>query len=167
VLGEGAVALVVAREPGASVSVRVAGWASAASPTPTHAYPADHAALAGAIAAALADAGVAPAELDLVVSMANGAPALDRLEAAALGEVLGSHRPAAFALADRSGEGSFAGLLRVLVAVLALTGGARVAWPAPAHLAALGFPALQALPRTALVAGVAGGGSVIAVVLRA
>jgi 3-oxoacyl-(acyl-carrier-protein) synthase len=167
VLGEGAAALVVSRDPGAAPAVRVAGWASAASPSPTHAYPIEHLTLAGAIATALADAGLAPADLDLVVSMANGAPALDRLEAPALIEVLGSHRPAAFAVADRLGEGSFAGLLRVLAAALVLTGGARVAWAVPAHLAALGFPCLGAPPRTALVAGVAGGGSTIAVVLRA
>ena len=167
VLGEGAAALVLTREPAATPCARVAGWGSAGSPTATCAYPADHGALAHAIRGALHDAGLAAEDIDLVVSMENGVPAVARLEAAALSEIFTSRRPAAFALADRLGEGSFAGLLRVLAAALAIGGGATVAWPPPTLLAAAGFGRLAAPPRAALVAGVAGGGSVIAVILQA
>ena len=101
------------------------------------------------------------------MSMANGAPALARLESASLAQMFGRRRPAAVATTERLGEGSFAGLLRVLVATLALAGEAAPAWALPEHLAAAGFALPRSAPRTALVAGVAGGGSAVAVVLCA
>ena len=165
VLGEGAVALTVAAGHPGRPCARLAGWGSSSAPTAPWRYPADAAPLARAVAAALQRAGLAAGEVDLVVSMANGSPALADLETALLARLFPGRRPAALATADRLGEGSFAGLLRVLVAALALTGEAAPAWPVPAHLAAAGFAPLAGVPRTALVAGQAGGGSAVAVVL--
>jgi len=165
-LGEGAAALVVAREPAGDTPIRVAGTGAAASPAPPHRYPDDPTALARAIAAALDSSGVVAGDVDLVVSTANGSEALARLERAALATVLGGARPAATAVADRVGEGSFAGLLRVMVASMALAGDVLPAWPPPAHLARAGFQALRERPRTALVAGLAAGGSALAAILR-
>jgi len=163
-VGEGA-AVLVAEEGRRDGAVRLAGWGAASTPTTTYLFPSEPAALASAMRDALARAGRDATDIDLVVSMADGSPALARLESAALAAVLGAHRPAAFAMADRTGEGSFAGLLRVVAALLAL--GSRVipAWDPPNHLSETGFRRLERPPRAALVAGVAGGGSALAVVL--
>ena len=167
VLGEGAVALVVTGERPDVPCARLAGWGASSSPTTTYSYPTEPGALIRAIESALDRAERAADDIDLVMSMANGAPALAHLESASLAQVFGRRRPAALAITDRLGEGSFAGLLRVLVASLALAGEAAPAWALPAHLAAAGFALSQSAPRTALIAGVAGGGSAVAVVLCA
>lgn len=166
ILGEGAAVLLLAPAADQPPLARVAGWGAAAVPAPTHLYPASADALASAAAQAIERAGVAAAELDLVMSLHSGAPELARLEVEGLLPLLGQRRPAALAVTDRLGEGAFASALRALVAVLTL-GGTPVAWPAPAHLAALGFPNLTSQPRTALVTALAGGGSAVAAVLTA
>ncbi len=166
ILGEGAAVLLLAPGAGQPSLARLAGWGAAAVPAPTHLYPASGEALARAAAQALQRAGLAAGELDLVMSVHSGAPHLAHLEAKALLPVLGQRRPAAVAVTDRLGEGAFASAVRALVAALAL-GGTPVAWPTPAHLAALGFPSLTSPPRTALVTAVAGGGSAVAAVLTA
>ena len=165
-LGEGAAVLLLAPAGNLPALARLAGWGAAALPVPTHLYPTSGEALARAAAQALQSAGVAAADLDLVISVHSGSRPLAQLEVEALGVVLAGHRPAAVAVTDRLGEGAFASAVRALVAVLAL-GGAPIAWPAPAHLAALGFPSLTSRPRTALVTAVAGGGSAVAAVLTA
>ena len=167
ILGEGAAAIMVAGEPVGDPRVCVAGLGTASSPTTTYLYPTGPEALIRSIAAALRAAGLAAGEIDLVMSMANGAPAIARLEIAALGRIFGRTMPAALAAADRLGEGSFAGLLRVLIATMMLKGEVLPAWPLPEHLAAAGFQVPRTRPRTALIAGVAGGGSTLAVVLVA
>jgi len=166
ILGEGAAVLLLAPAGNLPALARLAGWGAAALPVPTHLYPTSGEALARAAAQALQSAGVAAADLDLVMSVHSGSRPLARLEVEGLIGALGAHRPAAVAVTDRLGEGAFASALRALVAVLAL-GGTPIAWPAPAHLAALGFPSLSAPPRTALVTAVAGGGSAVAAVLTA
>jgi 3-oxoacyl-[acyl-carrier-protein] synthase II len=166
VLGEGAAALLVTGEHPGVPCARLAGWGASSSPTTTYSYPTEPGALTRAIEAALHRAGLAADDIELVMSMANGAPVLDRLETASLAQIFARHRPAALVITDRLGEGSFAGLLRVLVATLALTGEVAPAWTLPSHLAAAGFALPQGAPRTALIAGVAGGGSAVAVVLR-
>ena len=167
VLGEGAAVVVLAREPGDGAGVRVAGLGSASIPTTTYLYPTGPEALIRSIDAALQSAGLGVGDIDLVMSMANGAPAVARLEAAALCSIFGGILPAAVAVADRLGDGSYCGLLRVLVAALTLAGGEPPAWTPPAHLAAVGCRARSSRPRTALIAGVAGGGSSLAAVLVA
>jgi 3-oxoacyl-(acyl-carrier-protein) synthase len=165
VLCEGAVALVLAREAGPAPLATLAGWASAAAPAPPYAYPDDPAPLAEVCALAIARAGLAPGNIDLVVSMANGIPALAELEASALRTVFGSHRPAGLGVAERLGDGAAGGAMRALISALAVGGAAEPTWAPPPQLREAGFPALAGRPGTALVAGVAGGGSVMAVVL--
>ena len=57
--------------------------------------------------------------------------------------------------------------LDLIAAVLTLAGRAHLAWGPPAHLAGAGFPAPASRPRTALVSGLAGGGSAIALFFTA
>jgi 3-oxoacyl-(acyl-carrier-protein) synthase len=166
VLGEGAAVLAMARDPGPSPLAVLAGWGSAGAPAPPHRYAEDPAALVLACRQALERASIHPADVDLVVSLANGIPALAALELGALRAVFGGHRPASFPVADHLGEGAFSGTLRALIAAHALAG-APIGWPVPEHLAGVGFHALSGKPRTALVPGTAGGGSAVALVLTA
>lgn len=167
VLGEAAIALVMAADPGAAPLAVVRGWGSASAPAAPHRYPDEATALITACAGALARAGLAPSEIDLVASAANGVPALAALELDALGAVFGRHRPAAVAAASRLGDGAAGGAARVLLAAAAVAGAVRPAWECPPHLAAAGYGAVAARPRAALVPGLAGGGSAVALVVTA
>jgi len=166
--GEGAIALLLADTPGDGALGRVAGWGAASAPAPPHRYPETPAPVTTACMAALARAGLEPAEIDLVVSLGNGLPALAALERTALEAVFGAHRPAALAVTDRLGEGGCAATARALAALLALAGRLPAAWPVPDHLARAGFPSLAGRPpRVALIPALAAGGSALAVVLTA
>ena len=167
VLGEGAGVLVLARDPGRGPLAALAGWGSASAPAPPHRYPADPAALAAACSQALARAGLAASEIELVVSAANGLPVLAALESAAMDAVFGGHRPAAVGVADRLGEGAAGGALRAVIAAMTVAGAALPAWGCPPHLAAAGYRAVARRPRAALVGGLAGGGSAVALVFTA
>jgi 3-oxoacyl-(acyl-carrier-protein) synthase len=167
VLCEGAAALVLARDPGPKPLATLAGWASAAVPAPPYKYPDDPAALVQACTKAIARAGITPRGIDLVVSMANGIPELAELELMALAEVFGPCRPAAAGAAERFGEGAASGTLRALIGALAAGGATTPAWGPPLQLAGAGFPAATGRARTALVAGLAGGGSALALVFTA
>jgi act minimal PKS chain-length factor (CLF/KS beta) len=93
--GEGGAVLVledpaVARARGATHSYgEIAGYAATFDPPPGSGRPPT---LRRAIDAALADAGAAPEEIDVVFADAAGSPELDRAEAAAIAAVLGPHR---------------------------------------------------------------------------
>ncbi|MGC8916697.1 MAG: beta-ketoacyl synthase N-terminal-like domain-containing protein [Thermoanaerobaculum sp.] len=164
-VGEGAAALVLAPE----APVLVLGAGAAGSPCPPYLYPSTPKGLVAACHRALGDASLAPQDVDLVVSLANGSPQLAALERQALVEVFGTHRPAVLGgPSERLGEGAYSSALRLIVAFLVFAEACPVAWPAPPHLANLGFPALGELafpPRTALVTALAGGGSAVAVLL--
>ena len=164
--GEGAAALLLARDNVVPAKVVLAGWGQASYPADPCRYPESPAPLVGAIGGALNRAGVDATSIDLVVSLADGAPRLAALEQSALLHVFASTRPAAVAVSDRLGEGAFASALRVVVAGLAVSGECLPAWEPPPHLADSGFRTLAATPETALVTAMAGGGSAIAVVLR-
>lgn len=169
ILGEGAGVLLLAGEPRPRPLARLAGWGSASSPAPPHRYPAAAGGLTRACLRALSTAGIAASDVDLVVSCANGIERVAELEAEALSTVFGAARPAAVSVTDRLGEGAVAGAVRAIVAVSALAGLASPAWPSPAHLLARGLPSLTSAAhrgslRTALVPGVAAGGSAIALV---
>ncbi len=167
ILAEGAATLVVAAEPTPPPLAWLAGWGSAGSPTPTHTYPTTAGALEAACRKALDTAGVAAGEVELYVSLANGLPALDRLEAALVEGLFAAPHPAAISVTERMGDGALASALRALVATLVLAGHARPRWPLPPHLASRGFHLPAKRPATALVAGLAGGGSAVAVLLTA
>jgi 3-oxoacyl-[acyl-carrier-protein] synthase II len=120
--GEAGVAVVLeraedARARGAGAKAFVAGHASAFA-----AAEGDTAsALARACRGSLAMAGIPATSLALVSSGANGVPAVDRAEAAALGEVLGTARPPITAVKANLGETvDAAGLLQTIAALWAL-----------------------------------------------
>lgn len=165
VLGEGAAVMALALSPGPRPLAAVAGWGSAAAGAPPYRYPADPGSLAAACNQALRRAGLGAHEVDLLVSLANGLPALAELEARAMESLFGRHRPAAVGVTERLGEGAAGGALRVLAATAAVAGDVLPSWGVPAHLAAAGFPALVTRPRRALVGGLAGGGSAVALVI--
>lgn len=166
--GEGAVVLLLAATPGARPLGRIAGWGAASAPAPPHRYPDTAGPVVAACRAALRRARLEAADVDLVVSLANGVPELDRLEREALEAVLGSHHPAALAVSDRLGEGGCAAAERALTALLVLAGRLPTPWPAPASLAAAGFPSLAGrTPRVALVPAQSTGGSALAIVVTA
>ncbi len=167
VLGEGAAVLLLACEPGSAPLAALAGWGSASAPAPPHLYPTDAAGLTAACTQALARAGLAASEVELVISVANGIPALAALELAAMDAVFAGHRPAAVGIADRLGEGAGGGALRALIAAMTAAGAVLPAWGCPPHLAAAGYGTLAGRPRAVLVGGVAGGGSAVALVFTA
>jgi 3-oxoacyl-[acyl-carrier-protein] synthase II len=167
VLAEGAAVLALAAEPGPAPLAVLAGWGSASGPAPPYRYPTDPAPLVLACRQALERADLVPSEVGLVLSVANGIPGLADLELQALEAIFGRHRPAAVGTAERLGEGAVAGVLRALVAAHAVAGTVRLTWEPPPHLAAEGFPAATARARAALVPGLAGGGSAVALVLTA
>ncbi len=92
VVGEGGAILVAedlaaARARGAShVYGEIAGYAATLDPAPGSGRPPG---LVRAVRTALADAGLAPADIDVVFADAAGVPELDRAEAEALAEVFG------------------------------------------------------------------------------
>ncbi|WP_028936629.1 ketosynthase chain-length factor [Pseudonocardia spinosispora] len=121
--GEGGAILVVERADaadarGASSYGRIAGHASTFDPPPDSGLPSN---LGRALTLALADAGVAPGDVDAVFADSAGVPDLDRVEAAALAEVFGpSGVPVT---APKSGSGRLCaggGPLDVATALLAM-----------------------------------------------
>jgi 3-oxoacyl-[acyl-carrier-protein] synthase II len=166
-LAEGAAVLALAAAPGPTPVAALAGWGSASAPAPPYRYPEDPAALLLACRKALERAGLAPTEVGLVVSLANGIPALGELELRAMEALFGTHRPASVGMTERLGEGAVTGALRALVAAHTVGGGLHPSWEPPAPLAAAGFPRPTAPPRAALVPGLAGGGSAVALVFTA
>jgi len=167
VLAEGAAVLALTRAPAAPAVATLAGTGSWAVPTATHRYAGEPTALVEACRRALADAGLQPADVDLVVSASNGIPALDELELAALAQVLGDRRPSLVAPAHRLGEGAFVAALRVLVAALVVSGRTTVAWPPPARQRTAGFGRCLESHRVVLTCSVAAGGSAVATVVTA
>jgi len=167
VLAEGAAVVVLARESGPAPLAVLAGWGSASGPALPYLYPADPAPLVAASRLALERARLAPADVALVVSLANGIPAAADLELRGLEALFGAHRPAVAGTAERLGEGAVGGALRALVAAHAVAGSVRLAWEPPLHLSAAGFPPATTPAHVVLVPGLAAGGSAVALVLTA
>lgn len=133
------------------------------------------AAIARAIAAALADAGRTPAEIDLLVVSASGLPGLDRCEALGLELAFGERLATLPWLAPKRGLGETfgaGGAFAALVALAALRQGEAPAQPGlelDPDLPALRSPATASKlsGRRALVLGLGFDGAVAAVVLEA
>jgi len=127
-MGEGAAFLVLeseesARARQAAVLARVLGFGSSYDPDARASSSGDPGAVAAAIRRALADAGVAPERIGLVVSSASGSPDLDAREAAGIAAVLGGSVPVT-AIKSMTGEALGAsGALQVLTAIEALRSG--------------------------------------------
>ncbi len=123
VTGEGGALLILedgaqARARGARIYGSVAGYASTLDPRPGSGRPPG---LSAAIRAALADAGVSPAEVDVVFADGAGRPDLDRLEAEALTGIFGPGAVPVTAPKTMTGRlSSGAASLDVAAALLAL-----------------------------------------------
>ncbi|WP_328445621.1 ketosynthase chain-length factor [Streptomyces sp. NBC_00386] len=126
---EGGAMLVVederrARERGAEVRALVAGHA--ATFTGASQWERSREGLAHAIRGALAEAGIAPEEIDVVFADALGVPAADRAEALAIADALGAHGTRVPVTAPKTGIGrAYCGapLLDTAAAVLAMEHG--------------------------------------------
>src|SRR6202044_2159283 len=102
ILGEGAALLAIeplafAQERGKRVLAEVSGYGTSFVP-PTHESSLVHPsteAMARALAAAIADAGLTPADVDVVASGVSGLRAFDRAELDAIERVLGKDTPVA------------------------------------------------------------------------
>ncbi|MDH6519479.1 act minimal PKS chain-length factor (CLF/KS beta) [Streptomyces sp. SAI-135] len=125
--GEGGALLVVEdadaalRRGAPDILGEIAGYASGFDPAPGSGRPP---ALRRTVEAALADAGVTAAEVDVVFADAVGVPELDRAEAAALGEVFGAG--AVPVTAPKAGSGrtyAGGGSLDVATALLSIRDG--------------------------------------------
>ncbi|MEU2712208.1 ketosynthase chain-length factor [Streptomyces sp. NPDC007205] len=176
VVGEGGAILVAedlaaARERGAShIYGEIAGYAATLDPAPGSGRPPG---LARAVRSALADAGLAPADIDVVFADAAGVPELDRAEAEALAEVFGPHAVPVTAPKSLTGRLLAGGAaLDAATALLALRDGviphtAGVDAPAAGHPIDLvtGAPR-EADLRTALVLARGHGGFNAALVVR-
>lgn len=173
--GEGGAILIVedaahARDRGASVYGEVAGYGASFDPRPGSGR---EPALRAAIEAALADAGTAPAEVDVVFADAAGDPEHDAAEATALVEVFGPGGVPVTAPKSMTGRlNSGAAPLDVATALLAMRDGVIPPTinvrPDPAHRLDLAVGAARETPvRTALVVARGRGGFNSALVLRA
>ena len=119
--GEGAALLVLepmarARARGARVYARLVPHAGFGVPAPVHGWPQDPGPIADGLRSLVADA-------DLVVAGASGAPARDRIEAAALARARGERRVPVTAPRGALGDFGSAGALGVAVAALAIANG--------------------------------------------
>ena len=125
VLGEGACILCLesqeeAERRGARPYCQLAGWGMAAAPAPATGWPQSPEGPVLAMQRALVAAGITAADIDLVCGSAAGAPALDRLEALALAQVFGGHRPHIVALKGALGENLSSGAIRAAAMAMAL-----------------------------------------------
>ena len=125
VLGEGAALVLVeneasARARGARIDARVAGIASRGTAVSPHARRADPVVLAAAIREALAEAGLAPAEIGLIHLSRNGSPFTDAAEVAALADVFGTGLPRTVAIKDALGENPAIGAIQIALAAAEL-----------------------------------------------
>jgi 3-oxoacyl-[acyl-carrier-protein] synthase II len=129
VLAEGAGALVLedwerAERRGARIYAELAGYGESCDRS--NLVRPDAAGQARAMRAALADAGLAPADVDYVNAHATGTREGDTVEVAALAEVLGAHAPQVAVSATKSAHGhplGAAGALEAVATALALHAG--------------------------------------------
>ncbi|MBA2811378.1 ketosynthase chain-length factor [Streptomyces sp. KM273126] len=175
--GEGGAILIVedarlAAERGAAHRYgEIAGYAATFDPAPGRGRPPT---LRVAMERALADAGVAPADVDVVFADASGVPHLDRAEAEAISAVFGPHRVPVTAPKSMTGRlYAGAGALDVVAALLSIRDGvvpptANVTEPAPDYDIDLVVERPRPAPvSTALVLARGHGGFNSALVVRA
>ena len=89
VLGEGAYVLWLQRAAPSGPHAAILGTGAASDTCGVNAWPDDPDTLARAMSLALEDAGLTPADVDVIYASANAAPKLDYIEARALGELFG------------------------------------------------------------------------------
>jgi 3-oxoacyl-[acyl-carrier-protein] synthase II len=114
----------IARERGAVPYAEVTGWGLASSPAAQTAWPADPRGFLIALERALAMAGAAPGEIDLVQAAANGGLNPDAMEAAAYGRLFGEGaKPLITSLKGATGESFASGGIRAAALALSLREG--------------------------------------------
>jgi 3-oxoacyl-[acyl-carrier-protein] synthase II len=179
--GEGAALLMLepaerAAARGATPLAEVRGHGAAFDPSRGRDAAAGAAALARAVRAALADAGMAPEEVDVLSLAASGSVAGDAVEARGLGEVLGARLAEVPATAVKAQLGEALGASGAYQALAALGALSEGRLPGVAGLEAaddgLPLPSLAAgerplAARTALLTAVDFDGGAVAVVLSA
>lgn len=177
VLGEGGFALLLdgsegerARPPIYRAKVLGVGATSAA--VAINAWPHDPTAIVRVMSLALADAGLGPADVDVVYASANSSPDLDRVEAQALAALFGPHRPVVTSLKGALGECGAAGAAACVAAIACGAIGqvppiAGLSQPlAAAATLNLATSATATPGPVVLVTSIASGGSMFAVVLE-
>ena len=158
---------------GATVLAEVAGFGGGHTPARGDAR-AKSVGLVNAVRRAIADAGIAPDDVDVVFPEASGAPASDRVEAEALRAVFGDRLASVPMIALTPGVGHAQAGAGGLAAAIASTALATQRFPEPLreHTPAslLGIPGAPAMPvrvRHALLCTGSMGGQNAALVLRA
>lgn len=124
VMGEGAfVVLVEAGERAAArqapVLAEIVGVGATGGVTAVNAWPTAPGPLVRCMRAAIAEAGIAPADVGAVYAAANGAVDFDRLESEAIVDVFGGRPVVTTSIKGAVGEGGMAGAASVATAVLA------------------------------------------------
>ena len=177
VLGEGAYGAVLecaeaAADRGAPVLAELLAIECGGSRTGVNQWPARPGDLARVMRRAIEVSGLEPGAIDVVYASANSSPALDGVEAAALGEVFAGARPAVTSIKGALGEASATANASLTAAILCgrrgvvpPIAGLRDVDPACAHLA-LTTSAAAARGPIALIDGVASGGALVAAVVR-
>ena len=125
VLGEGTAMLCLeplsrTRARGGRPYCLLAGCGMASAPAPATGWPTSPEGSVLAMQRALAAAGIEAAQVDVVCASANGAPALDRLEAQAIAQVFAGSRPRVVAEKGALGEGLSSGATRAAAMALSL-----------------------------------------------
>ena len=173
VMGEGAYALWL--EAGTNRSPIVAeilGTGAASAPCPLNAWPADHVPIARTMALAIEEAGVTPADIDVVYASANATTVLDAVEARALGALFGASRPVITSIKGAIGESGASGAAACVAAILCGAigkvppiAGLRVA-DRSVQSRSLATTAVDAPGEIVLVNSIASGGALFSAVLR-
>lgn len=120
VLGEGGYALWMERADRARARVRAAvlGTGASSAAVPLNAWPDRDASIVRSISLALDEAGLSPADVDVVYASANGSPGLDAVEGRALVRLFGGTRAIVTSIKGAIGEFGAAGSAACVAAVL-------------------------------------------------
>jgi 3-oxoacyl-[acyl-carrier-protein] synthase II len=172
VLGEGGYMLwLEKRDQGPSVPA-ILGTGAGGADAGINAWPRDAEPIARVMSLAIEDAGLSPADIDVVYASANATVALDDVEARALKTVFGSLRPVVTSIKGAIGESGAASAAACVAAVLCGAVGkvppiARLAESDPAASSLNLARATTDVPgEIVLVNAVASGGALATVVLR-
>ena len=157
---------------GASVLGEIAGTGAAGAAVSLNAWPDRPEPLVRTMRIALDDAGLTPADVDVVYASANATAVLDDVEARALAELFGGSRTIVTSVKGAIGESGASGAAACVAALLCGAAGAvppiaglGTADPATASLR-LATTRMEVPARVALVNSFASGGALFSVVVR-
>ena len=175
-LGEGGFAVLLESGPARSDDAgrygEILGVAAGSAAVAINAWPHDPTPVVRTMRAALADASVSPSDIGVIYATANGAPALDRVEAAAIREVFEPSRPVVTSIKGALGECAASGAAATVAAFVC--GAADAVPPIVGFHAALdgadhlNVASSRRTPGSplALINSVGSGGALFSVVLR-